>query len=35
MDFRMAAEDEAFRGEVRAFLKQELGPDWEPSTGRE
>jgi 3-oxocholest-4-en-26-oyl-CoA dehydrogenase alpha subunit len=35
MDFRMSAADESFRGEVRSFLKQELGPEWEPSTGRE
>ena len=35
MDFRMSPEDEAFRGEVRGFLKQELGPNWEPASGRE
>ncbi len=35
MDFRMSADDEAFRGEVRGFLKQELPPDYEPANGRE
>jgi alkylation response protein AidB-like acyl-CoA dehydrogenase len=35
VDFHLSAEDEAFRGEVRSFLRQELGPDWEPTTGRE
>ncbi|MBI2760644.1 MAG: acyl-CoA dehydrogenase family protein [Chloroflexi bacterium] len=35
MDFRFGPEDEAFRGEVRTFLRQELGQDWEPATGRE
>jgi alkylation response protein AidB-like acyl-CoA dehydrogenase len=35
MDFRLSAEDATFRQEVRAFLREELGPDWEPSTGRE
>jgi alkylation response protein AidB-like acyl-CoA dehydrogenase len=35
VDFRLSSEDEAFRGEVRGFLRQELGADWEPTTGRE
>ena len=29
MDFRFTAEQEAFREEVRAFLREELPPDWE------
>ena len=29
MEFRFTAEEEAFRLEVREFLKQELPPDWQ------
>ena len=29
MDFRFTPDEEAFREEVRAFLRQELPPDWE------
>ena len=29
MDFRLTAEEEAFRQEVREFLRQELPPNWE------
>lgn len=29
MDFRFTPEEEAFRKELRAFLKQELPPDWQ------
>jgi alkylation response protein AidB-like acyl-CoA dehydrogenase len=29
MDFRFSPEEEQFRGEVRAFLKQELKPGWD------
>ncbi len=29
MDFRLTPEEEAFRQEVREFLRQELPPDWE------
>lgn len=28
MDFKFSKEEEAFRGEVREFIKQELPPDW-------
>jgi len=30
MDFRLSKEDEAFRGEVRAFLRKHLPSDWDP-----
>ncbi len=29
MDFQFSAEDDAFRQELRAFIQQELPPDWE------
>ncbi len=29
MDFQFSAEDDAFRQELRAFVQQELPPDWE------
>ena len=29
MDFTFSAEEEAFRAEVRVFLKEELPPDWD------
>ena len=29
MDFRFTDEEEAFRGELQSFLKQELPPDWD------
>ena len=32
MDFRFTPEQEAFREEVRAFLREELPPDWEGGT---
>lgn len=35
MEFRFSEGDEAFRSEVRGFLRDELPADWEPSSGRE
>ena len=29
MDFRLAPEEQAFRQEVRDFLRQELPPNWD------
>jgi alkylation response protein AidB-like acyl-CoA dehydrogenase len=33
MEFRFTPDEEAFRGEIRAFLKAELPPDWSQNEG--
>lgn len=33
MDFRFSAEEEAFRAEIRQFLREELPPDWASTSG--
>lgn len=35
MQFTMSTEEEAFREEVRTFLRKELGPDWQGHNQRE